>query len=104
MLLGLCMSANCLGEVLVFYFSGWWLARLGVERALNLAAAAYALRLGAYTVGGCCSALPLPRQGLLGCGSLRSCLFALSAALPPALLAWRASYPRDHHWVKPGGY
>jgi hypothetical protein len=50
MLLGLCMTANCCGEVPVYLFSGWWLPRLGVQRALNLVLLGYVLRLGAYTV------------------------------------------------------
>jgi len=49
-LLGLCLTANCIGEVPVFFFSGALIKRLGVNAAFNLAMAAYLLRLGCYAV------------------------------------------------------
>lgn len=37
MLLGLCQAVNCAGEAAALYTSGWWLAKLGVQRSFNLA-------------------------------------------------------------------
>lgn len=51
-LMGLCLTFNCAAEVPVFALSGRILERLGVPRALNLAMAAYLLRLLAYLVRG----------------------------------------------------
>jgi hypothetical protein len=48
--MGLCLSANCAAEVPVFWASGRLLKALGVERALNIAMAAYCLRLLCYLV------------------------------------------------------
>ena len=48
--MGLCLSANCLAEFPVFYFSGPIVERLGVERAFTYAMVAYVLRLCAYIV------------------------------------------------------
>ncbi len=49
-LLGLCLAMNCVGEVPFFYYSGALIKKLGVTMALNLAMAAYIVRLGAYAL------------------------------------------------------
>lgn len=36
--------------MLAFSLSRWWLPRLGIERAFNLAVAGWVLRLGGYVV------------------------------------------------------
>ncbi|GAB4813441.1 hypothetical protein N2152v2_000487 [Parachlorella kessleri] len=48
LLLGLCLTANCCGEVPAFYFSGWWLNKLGPQRALNVVVLGFVIRLGSY--------------------------------------------------------
>lgn len=50
--MGLCLTFNCAAEVPVFYLSGPILERLGVKKALNLAMAAYVVRLCCYLVSG----------------------------------------------------
>lgn len=50
LLLGLCLAANCIGEVPIFYFSGAIIKRLGVELSINIAIIAYLLRLAAYAM------------------------------------------------------
>lgn len=70
-LMGLCLSSNCAAEVPVFYFSGQIINWLGsVERAFNLAMAAYVLRLSCYVVRGSsqvCGCPTIVAQYLAGC-------------------------------------
>lgn len=51
LLLGLMLTANCVAEIPVFFFSGTIIARLGVMTTIQLSLAAYALRFVAYMVG-----------------------------------------------------
>lgn len=49
-LLGLMLTANCVAEVPVFFYSGEIIKRLGVAATMQLSLAAYALRFLAYLV------------------------------------------------------
>ncbi|PSC72947.1 Major facilitator superfamily domain-containing 6 [Micractinium conductrix] len=87
-LLGLCLSFNCAAEVPVFFFSGPILERLGVERSLHVAMAAYLARLSYYL------ALPL----------LPSPWWVLPAELLNGLtlaLAWSAGTVHIRHIAPP---
>ncbi|GAB4819710.1 hypothetical protein N2152v2_006756 [Parachlorella kessleri] len=49
-LMGLCQTVNCTGEVAAFLSSSWWLPRLGIDNAFNLVMLGFVVRLGAYVL------------------------------------------------------